>query len=138
MKRDKFDKLFSDSVRERDNWTCTRCGTYYPEGRRQGLHCSHIFSRRHRSTRWEPLNAVAHCFKCHEYLGGNPVLFHFWAREYLGPYVLDMLIEKHHQIIKLTKNDKIELYAHQKAEYARMLRERAAGATGVLTFSGYL
>jgi len=138
MKRDKFDKLFSDSIRERDNWTCQRCKKYYPEGQRQGLHCSHIFSRRHRATRWEPSNAVAHCYACHEYLGGNPVIFSQWAREYLGGYVLDMLDEKHRLIIKLTKHDKVEMYAHMRSEHARMLRERAAGDDGILTFSGYL
>jgi hypothetical protein len=138
MKKDKFDKLFSDSIRERDNWTCQRCQTYYPVGHRRGLHCSHIFSRRHRATRWEPCNAVAHCYSCHEYLGGNPVMFDKWAREHWGDYIIDMLEEKHRQIIKLTKHDKVELYAHMKAEYARMLRERAAGDDGILKFSGYL
>lgn len=137
IKRDKFDKIFSDMVRLRDNWTCQRCKKTYPEGQRKGLHCSHIFSRRHTITRWEPLNAVAHCYSCHQYLGGNPVIFEDWARQYLGDYTLDMLIEKHHRTIKLTKKDKIEIYAHMKSEHARMIREREAGDTGLLTFSGY-
>ncbi len=137
MKRDKFDKLFSDMIRERDNWTCQRCKKYYPEGHRQGLHCSHIFSRRHRATRWEPCNAVAHCFSCHQYLGGNPVKFNEWARKYWGDIVIEMLDEKHKTICKLTKKDKIEMYAQMKAEHARMLRERRNGDNGLLSFVGY-
>ncbi len=138
LKRDKYDTLFSNMVRERDNWTCQKCGKYYPEGERQGLHCSHIFSRRHRATRWEPYNAVAHCYSCHQYLGGNPVIFEAWARTYLGDYVLNLLEEKHRLIIKVTKKDKIEMYKHMKSEHARMLKLRAGGDTGLLSFTGYL
>ncbi len=138
MKRDKYDDLFSKMVRERDNWTCQKCGKYYPEGNRQGLHCSHIFSRRHVATRWEPYNAVAHCFYCHQYLGGNPVLFEHWAREYLGEYIVEMLTEKHNQICKLTRKDKIEMYEHMKSEYARMLVQRKNGDNGLLQFTGWV
>jgi len=85
-----------------------------------------------------PENAVAHCFSCHEWYGGNPVLGGEWAREFLGEYVVDMLIEKHNEICKLTKHDKEELYTHYKVEFSRMLRERAAGETGILRLTGYL
>jgi len=137
MKRDKYDALFSNMVRERDNWTCQKCNKYYPEGNRQGLHCSHIFSRRHRATRWEPYNAVAHCFACHQYLGGNPVVFEQWARGYMGDYVIDMLEEKHLTILKTTKVQMKEMYSHMKKEHARMLRLRKDGDTGLLSFTGY-
>jgi len=138
MKRDKFDKLFSDSVRERDNWTCQCCGRYYPEGSRQGLHCSHFYSRRHRATRWEPLNAVAHCFSCHQHLGGNPITFNQWVRNYRGDSVIDMLEKKHREIVKLTKKDKDEMYIFMKEEYKRMISKRIDGEQGILSFSGFL
>jgi len=138
LKRDKIDKLFSLMVRERDNWTCQRCGTHYPEGSRQGIHCSHIFSRRHRSTRWDPLNAVAHCFSCHQYLGGNPIIFYNWARDYLGDEVIEMLEKKHRVIVKLTKTDKNDMYAFMRCEYNRMLDDRANGEQGRLNFLGYI
>ncbi len=138
MKRTKFDILFSNSIRMRDNWTCTRCGTFYPEGKRQGLDCSHIFSRRHTATRWEPLNAVSHCRGCHEFLGGNPVLFEQWARKRLGNYTLDMLTEKHNRIIKLTKTDKIKMYEFMKSEFSRMQAIREYDHESILTFAGYL
>ncbi len=102
------------------------------------MHCSHIFSRRHVRTKHMPENAVAHCFTCHEWFRGNPVLGADWARDFLGPYVVDMLIEKHNEICKLTKHDKEELYIHYKFEYERLLRERAMGDDGVLHLVGYL
>jgi hypothetical protein len=66
MKIDKADQTFSAYIRERDNWTCQRCKTKYEPGS-QGLHCSHFFGRRNESTRFEPSNATAICFGCHQY-----------------------------------------------------------------------
>ncbi len=85
-----------------------------------------------------PENAVSHCVKCHGIFGGSPVVGGEWARGYLGDYVVDMLIEQHHKVIKLTKYDMDELYIHYNAEFARMLRERDAGETGILELPGYL
>ncbi len=85
-----------------------------------------------------PENAVAHCFVCHQWYGSNPVIGGDWARDFLGVYVVDMLIEKHNTVIKLTKYDMDELYIHYKAEYARLLRERDAGDTSILFLPGYL
>ncbi len=84
VRRDPLDDLFSKLVRERANWCCEKCGKYHPEGTRRSLHCSHFFSRRKRSTRWDPRNAAAHCFKCHQELGENPIEFTKWIKAYLG------------------------------------------------------
>ena len=72
MKRSKWDKVFSDAVRTRDKWTCQRCSKFYPEGRRQGLHCSHFYGRAKYSTRFDFDNAEALCYGCHQYLGSHP------------------------------------------------------------------
>ena len=142
MKRDALDDLFSKLVRERAGWCCEACGKYYPEGQRQGLHCSHHYSRRHNATRWEPLNASAHCFSCHQHLSGNPVLFAYWIKTHLerlyGPHAFGALEEKHQSIVKLTRADKAELKAHMKAELKRLQDERAAGTQGRIEFVGYL
>ncbi len=114
IKRNKIDILFSKLVRQRDDWTCTACGKYYPEGRRQGLHCSHIFSRRHTATRWSFDNAVAHCFACHQRLGENPVDFTRWAEDRFGKGFIELLREKAHSVCKMTKAEKEELYQHLK------------------------
>ena len=75
IKRTKWDKVFSDYIRERDHWTCQRClKTYnkYNQNGRRALHCSHYIGRSNWSTRIEPTNAMALCYGCHRFLGSNP------------------------------------------------------------------
>jgi 5-methylcytosine-specific restriction endonuclease McrA len=72
IKRDKWDAVFSDYVRYRDNWTCQRCSKIYvPKSR--GLHCSHFLGRRSYSTRLEPANAMALCMGCHKHVSSFPL-----------------------------------------------------------------
>lgn len=138
IKTDKIDKVFSLLVRERPGWVCECCGKYYPEGQRQGLHCSHIFSRRHKATRWDPSNAAAHCFSCHQRLGGDPVEFHYWAQSHLGSGPLEIVREKAHSIVRLRKHDLEDIYRHLKSEYDRMMKLRANGETGRIEFEAPL
>ena len=72
MKRSKWDKVFSNAVRVRDKWTCQRCHKFYPEGKRQGLHCSHFYGRAKYSSRFDFDNAEALCYGCLQYLGSHP------------------------------------------------------------------
>ena len=60
IKRTKWDVVFSNYIRYRDNWTCQRCKKQYIE-KSQGLHCSHFYGRRSWATRIEPCNAMALC-----------------------------------------------------------------------------
>ena len=71
IKRTKWDVVFSNYIRYRDNWTCLRCGKEYSE-KSQGLHCSHFYGRRSWATRIEPCNAMALCFGCHQHVGSFP------------------------------------------------------------------
>ena len=71
IKRTKWDVVFSNYIRNRDDWTCQRCGKKYPE-KSQGLHCSHFYGRRSWATRIEPANAMALCFGCHLHVGSFP------------------------------------------------------------------
>lgn len=134
LKRTKLDRVFSDLVRERAEWTCERCETFYPEGRRQGLDCSHLFSRRHRNTRWHPDNAFAHCRGCHQYLGGNPVEFAGWAKHQLGEARFEDVSRRHHMTVKYTKADLEEMYIHYKAQLEYMRKRRANGEKGYIDF----
>lgn len=134
VKLDKRDKLFSKLVRERANWTCEACNEYFPEGERQRLHCSHIFSRRKRSVRFDPDNAAAHCFSCHQRLGENPVEFARWAECYLGVARLEALRNRSLKLIKRSKPELEDLYQDMKAAYEHMLSRRRAGETGRLEF----
>lgn len=138
IKRDKRDAVFSDLVRMRVEYCCEVCGKHYPEGTRQGIHCSHLFGRRYRGTRWHPDNAFSMCMSCHQTLGENPVEFHMWARQKLGDGLIDILREKAHAVTKLKPSDLEELYKHLKGEHKKMLAARNAGQTGRLEFEGWL
>lgn len=136
MKIDKRDQVFSKLVRERANWQCEMCGTKYPPPT-TSLHCSHIFSRRARSTRWLPENAAAHCFACHLWFGANPILGGEWAQKHLEKHGVDLeqLKRRFYEIEKLSKNDLEDIYQNLKSEYERMLSLRAEGKTGRIEFS---
>lgn len=62
-----LDSLFSQAVRQRDSYTCQRCGTRYAKGS-SGLHASHFIGRANRSTRWCFDNVDALCNGCHQYI----------------------------------------------------------------------
>jgi len=122
LKRDVADIAFSNFIRERDDWTCQRCRKIYPEGRRQGLHCSHFFSRRHEATRFYAKNAAAHCFSCHQYLGGNPIEFSEWIKTHLGDETFEKLRAKKETIKKKKENPRKEIAKHWR-EQLKELRQ---------------
>lgn len=128
MKRDPLDILFSLYIRTRDNWTCQRCFSQKPE-KSQGLHCSHIFSRRHKATRWDEQNAKALCFSCHQWYGGNPVESAAWVEDWhavrWGPDALDELRQRKNAPFKLTKSFRDERKAELTAKL-KALTEAAA------------
>ena len=120
VKIKKWDAVFSQIIRTRAKWMCEVCGK---PGQGSGLHCSHFYSRRHQATRYDPDNAAAMCFGCHQKMGGNPILFQNWIEDYLGSERYSMLNEKHHRIVKRTKKDKDELYKHLKGELAKLKQD---------------
>ena len=72
IKRDKWDAVFSDLIRYRDNWTCQRCKKKY-KVKTRGLHCSHFLGRSSYATRLEPANAMALCMGCHRHVSSFPL-----------------------------------------------------------------
>ena len=133
-RRDKLDTLFSLLVRERAEWMCEVCGRYFPEDARQGLHCSHHFSRRKRSIRLSPLNASAHCFSCHQTLGENPVLFHDWIKGHLGDEKFAALRIQAERLVRLKKHDRADIYSNLKASWEDMQARRKSGEMGRIEF----
>ena len=112
---DKRDTVFSKLIRLRDRFVCQNCGKYFPKG--HGLQCAHIFSRRHQSTRYDPDNACALCFTCHQYFGENPTIFAVWVvQKLLGEARYEMLRERHNRIVRRTKADLEALYQHLRAQ----------------------
>lgn len=108
IRRTSGDAAFSDWVRERDDWTCQKCGAEF-EKPHAGLHNSHFFSRGKKATRFEPDNCVALCFKCHN---------HFTAEDQFrgGP----MLTQEHKEFvlrrIGQERLNRLELLSHTTAK----------------------
>jgi hypothetical protein len=119
VKIDKLDAVFSKIIRLRAGYRCEVCRTAYPDGGK-GLHCSHHWSRRHQSTRYDFDNASSMCWGCHQKLGGNPIQFQSWIESYLGETRYALLNERHQQIKNRTKHDREELYQHLRGELAKL------------------
>lgn len=128
------DDMFSLCVREGSDWTCARCGKQYQRGA-QNLHCSHLWGRRLRAGRWNPLNAVAHDAACHMYLGEHPVEFAEWIMDHLGDKY-DQWYEMKKILVKIRPQDRELLYQHFKTAHEEMLRMRDQGITGPIPFEG--
>jgi hypothetical protein len=136
------DKWFSYCVRERSDWTCEfiDCGIRY-EPPTKALHCAHYYSRGKWATRLEPLGAMAMCYGHHRLIDRDRELKKRIYVEIFGPYALDILDEKLEDLalaksVFRTKGRGL-IAAHFKAEYERMMNERAAGVVGRLEFIGY-
>lgn len=86
---DAADKAFSEYVRRRDN-RCVRCGKYVGEWQR--LQCSHFYGRRKESVRFDPANADALCFGCHQYWGSNPDSYRAFKQSQLGQFEYERLM----------------------------------------------
>ncbi len=132
IKRNPTDKLFSDLVRERANWCCETCHTYYPEGRRSGLDCSHIFKRWHKSIRWEPNAAIAQCTYCHTRnpADANP----FMAKKIIGEKEYRRLEIKCHGTLPMPKWYEKEIRKKLRAAWKLMQERRVSGERGRLDF----
>ena len=100
-----LDKLWSEVVRSKGE--CELCGRKPPE---VVLHAHHIYSRTHRSTRYDLENSVCLCMGCHLYTAHKSVQeFSDWVCDKLGSEKLEALRKKAHTIVKYTKEDKIRM-----------------------------
>lgn len=141
MKLTPADRWFSKCIKLRVNYVCERCGTQYQEGDR-GLHCSHFIGRRNWAVRFDPANAFAHCFGCHQHLGENPAKFVAWTFEAIsGNEYYAMTIRANNidrgKKFRRTKG-KGDISAHFKEQFEIMQKARNEGVTGRLEFVGYL
>lgn len=134
LKRTKLDKVFSDLIRERNDWTCEVCGKEFPERKGAGLHCSHYFGRRGASTRHHGSNCFAHCFGCHNKLGESPHEFKAWVEKTLGETCYDDLVRRARGVVKRTPGEREEMYVHFKAQLEYMKKRRRDGHVGYIDF----
>ena len=100
IKRDKYDKVFSDMNRARDRYRCRACGAV---GRTEA---AHVYSRIHRSIRLDPRNAMALCHGHHRYYTREWEAWGQFVNAELGAEVLDILRTKKMQPVKRSKGDK--------------------------------
>ena len=112
MKITPADKAFSDVVRHKS--TCDRCGKV---GR---VECSHVYGRRHRTIRWDLLNAKPLCHGCHRWWHENPLEASLWFNEKYGEARRDILLEKKRSRIKVSKLEEKDIAKHYREELKKM------------------
>lgn len=91
IKIDKADRVFSEYIRKRDNWTCQRCLKRY-EPPTSALHCSHFQGRGKEGTRFDEQNADALCMGCHQYFTSYPAEHYMWQVKRKGQKTVDAII----------------------------------------------
>jgi hypothetical protein len=100
IKIDKADALFSKFIRLRDQ-ACVRCGRKgHPDKDGNyiiGLQCSHYWSRRNESTRFDPENCDALCAGCHRLWGGDD-------RSKYTDYKTKQLGQQGYDLLEIRKN----------------------------------
>jgi hypothetical protein len=109
VKIDVADQAFSEYIRTRDGWQCQRCLKQYDpliSAERMGLHCSHFQGRGKEATRFDPLNADALCYGCHQYFTSHPAEHYLWQVERKGQATVDALVLKSNTYHK--KDRKVE------------------------------
>ena len=107
IKLRKTDTMFSKYIRQRDGFTCQRCGKVHPEGGR-GLHCSHYWGRGRENTRFDPEDCITLCYGCHRIWGhgdGRDEYANF-MRKKLGDTAFDLLDVRAHTYKK--RDDKLD------------------------------
>lgn len=129
------DTAFSHCVRALANWSCERCGNYFPEGSgRCGLHCSHFHGRGKWGTRFNPDNASSLCYGCHRIMGSQPNEHREWFIERIGEGRFQLLQEA----VNDTWRGKEYRKTKGKGEIAKHYREQLklieSGATEIVEF----
>lgn len=111
--RRKLDKVFSEYIRERDNYTCFTCGR---TGKKH-MQAGHGLAKRMNGTllRYSPLNVQCQCFVCNRYQEGNGFIFAKKLESIHGSNVVNMLIgmipaSKKFVADRKWYEDQIELY----------------------------
>ncbi len=137
VKRDATDKAFSDAIRESHDYTCCKCEKKYRHDPGY-IHCAHIHTRKHRSTRWNATyGAVALCAKCHRRFTDFPVEWGDWLRGYMGDSNYDEAKRLAWSVRKYTKAEQREIRLHYRRELERIKKLRENGEQGYIRLISY-
>lgn len=112
VKLRKTDRLFTKYIRILFNFTCQKCGRYYPpDGNLLNLGVSHFHGRDHESTRFEVDNATLLCnIPCHrdwEHEKKEGREYYNYMLKRLGKERLDSLYVQAHTLQK--RDDKMDI-----------------------------
>lgn len=96
----KVDSMFSLFIRTRAHWRCLRCGAAHPPPT-SALHCAHFIGRGNKATRFDPENAVAACYPCHQlWDGAKREEFREFMQKRLGRKGFEALLRRGRSIKK--------------------------------------
>lgn len=118
VKIDKADKIFSQYIRTRDNWTCQRCYKQYTPPTK-ALHCSHFMGRAKEATRYDEENCDALCHGCHRYFTAQPAEHYQWQVNRKGQQAVDMLVLRSNQY---QRKDRAIAYLYWKTRLQELLK----------------
>lgn len=136
MKRSQADINFSKCVRAANDYKCLICEKQYTASC-TGLHCSHIFGRRHRTIRWCKDNCQPLCAHHHSWFGENPADSGKWLEELLGEGHLQILREKRDSGVKVSKLEEKDISKHYAQQLKMIEQKRADGITGYIDFESW-
>lgn len=131
LKRSPADAEFSKCVRAAHENTCEWCG-------KVGLmDCSHVFSRRHRTIRWDKLNANCLCKGCHRKWHESPANSMQWFESEFGVGRIDILREKMRSRLTVKKIEEKDIAKHYREQLKLIQSRREAGECGYIDFESY-
>lgn len=118
LKRE-LDRVFSDFIRKRDNYTCITCGH---QGTKKDIQNGHYIERNKVGTRYDEENCNAQCVNCNVWKKGNLRVYAVKLIEKYGNGVLERLLEKAKlnqgkKMSNLILTEKIAYYKKQVGEW---------------------
>lgn len=93
-----LDTIVSKLVIARDK-KCVQCGST------EKLTCGHLFSRRHKSTRWDLINCNCQCWPCNFGHGLDTSKYTRWFLDHYGVDIWNALEDRYRTIRKWTRGD---------------------------------
>ena len=128
---------FSKAIREKYDYNCCNCEVNFRHNPGY-VHCAHIHTRKHRSTRWNATyGAIALCAKCHRRFTDFPVEWGSFLKRYMGDSNYDEAKRLAWACRKYTPAERKEIAAHYRAWTTDMERLRREGHTGILPLVSY-